>query len=341
MNIPAFIASISIVLWPIKWVIEVLLVGFHWFWTSVGMDPDAGITWILSILGLVLVVRSALIPVTLRMIKSQRRMMNIAPQIKKIQDKYKGKKDQYSREAMSRETMALYKTNNANPLSSCLPLLIQMPVFLSLTATLTGAQAKVPVVVGLLGTKTADGKTLAYSFGHASLFNVAPLHDTLTTGFGEHLGWVIGIAIGMIVLMSATQFITQLQIMSKNQSPEMKASPTYRQQRILLYILPFIFIFSGFSFPLGVMFYWVFGNLWTMGQQFIVIRNMPNPGSDAALAREARMARRRQRRPQIATEGAPSGGIGGFSIVEEPKKVTTQRQQPVGKNRAKKSGNKK
>jgi YidC/Oxa1 family membrane protein insertase len=339
MNITSFISTISVVLWPIKWVIELLLVGFHWFWTDVvHMNPDAGITWILSILGLVIVVRSALIPVFVRQIKSQRRMLEIAPKIKKIQDKYKGKKDQYSREAMSRETMALYKDTGTNPLSSCLPLLLQMPVFLSLTATLTGAQAKKPVVVGLLNTVTADHRTLAYSFGHASLFNLAPLHDSLSTAKGN--GWVIGIAIGMIVLMSATQFFTQLQIMSKNQTPEMKASPTYRQQRILLYILPFIFIFSGFSFPLGVMFYWVFGNLWTMGQQFIVIRNLPQPGSDAALAKEVRLARRRQRRPQVATEGA--AGIGGFSIVEEPKKaVTTQRQQPVGKNRSKKSGNKK
>jgi YidC/Oxa1 family membrane protein insertase len=338
MNITSFISTISIVLWPIKWVIELLLVGFHYVWTALGMDPDAGITWILSILGLVIVVRSALIPVFVRQIKSQRRMMEIAPQIKKIQDKYKGKKDQYSREAMSRETMALYKNTGTNPLSSCLPLLLQMPVFLSLTATLTGAQSKVPVVVGFLGNKTSDGKTLAYSFGHSSLFNLAPLHESLSTAAGN--GWVIGIAIGMIVLMSTTQFITQLQIMSKNQSPAMKESPTYRQQRILLYILPFIFIFSGFTFPLGVMFYWVFGNLWTMGQQFLVIRNLPTPGSDAALAKEARLARRRQRRPQIATEGA-TGGIGGFTIVEEPKKITTQRQQPVGKNRSKKSGNNK
>jgi YidC/Oxa1 family membrane protein insertase len=338
MNIPAFLSTISVVLWPIKWVIELLLVGFHWFWTTIGLNPDAGLTWILSILGLVIVVRSALIPIFVRQIKSQRRMLEIAPQIKKIQDKYKGKKDQYSREAMSRETMALYRNTGTNPLSSCLPLLLQMPVFLSLTATLTAAQSAKPVLVGLLQTKTADGKTLAYSFGHSSLFNVAPLHDSMSTAHGD--GWVIGIAIAMIVLMSATQFITQLQIMSKNQSPEMKASPTYRQQRILLYILPFIFIFSGFTFPLGVMFYWVFGNLWTMGQQFIVIRNLPTPGSDAALAKEARLARRRQRRPQIAAEGA-GGGIGGFTIVEEPKKVTTQRQQPVGKNRAKKSGNNK
>jgi YidC/Oxa1 family membrane protein insertase len=342
MDIAGFISTISIVLWPIKWVIELLMVGFHQGLVFIGLDPNAGLTWILAILGLVLVVRSALIPVTLRMIKSQRRMMQISPQIKKIQDKYKGKKDQFSREAMSRETMALYKNTGTNPLSSCLPLLIQMPVFLSLTATLTAAQQNKPLV-GFLNLKSGDGgHTLAYSFGHASLFGVAPLHATLSNSGGH--GWVIAIAIAMIVLMSATQFITQLQIMSKNQSPEMKASPTYRQQRILLYILPFIFIFSGFSFPLGVMFYWVFGNLWTMGQQFIVIRNMPNPGSDAALAREARLARRRQRRPQIAAaaEGAGAGGgIGGFTIVEEPKKVTTQRTQPVGKNRSKKSGNRK
>lgn len=330
MDLTSFISTISVVLWPIKWVIELLLVGFHTALVAIGMDPAAGITWILAILGLVIVVRSALIPVFVRQIKSQRRMLEIAPQIKKIQDKYKGKKDQYSREAMSRETMALYKNTGTNPLSSCLPLLLQMPVFLSLTATLNGAQHDLPGV-GLLN------KQLASQFGHSDFFGLAKLNASLSTAGNNPWVWIIGVA--MIVLMSATQFITQLQIMSKNQTPEMKASPTYRQQRILLYILPFIFVFSGFSFPLGVMFYWVFGNLWTMGQQFIVIRNLPTPGSDAALAREARIARRRQRRPQVATEGAT--GVGGFSIVEEPKKVTTQRQQPVGKNRAKKSGNKK
>jgi YidC/Oxa1 family membrane protein insertase len=85
------------------------------------------------------------------------------------------------------------------------------------------------------------------------------------------------------------------------------------------------------------MFYWVFGNLWTMGQQFLVIRHNPMPGSDAALAREARLDRKRQRTPQIAA--ASSGG--GITIVEEPKRVTTQRSQPVNKNRAKKTGNQK
>ena len=100
MDIAGIISNLSVVLWPIKWVIELLLVGFHEGLTFLGMDPNSGLTWILAILGLVLVVRSALIPVFVRQINSQRRMMNIAPKIKKIQDKYKGKKDQYSREAM-------------------------------------------------------------------------------------------------------------------------------------------------------------------------------------------------------------------------------------------------
>jgi YidC/Oxa1 family membrane protein insertase len=133
--------------------------------------------------------------------------------------------------------------------------------------------------------------------------------------------------------MTASQFITQKQIMSKNQSPEMKASPTYKQQQMLLYILPLVFAFSGFTFPLGVMFYWLTSNIWTMVQQFIVIRNMPTPGSEAALAREVRMARKNQRRGITVTEIESTSEA---AAAAEAKK--TQRQQPVNKNRAKKQG---
>ena len=169
-------------------------------------------------------------------------------------------------------------------------------------------------------------------FGNASLFGVAPLHEAFSTAST----WVVQvIAVVMVILMTGSQFVTQLQIMSKNQSAEMKASPMYRQQRIMLYMLPLVFAFSGFTFPLGVMFYWLVSNFWTMGQQFLVIRNMPTPGSEAALAREARLARRRQRKG-IAEEPTDAGGA---AVIEQPK--TTQRQQPMGKNRAKKQGNSK
>jgi YidC/Oxa1 family membrane protein insertase len=138
---------------------------------------------------------------------------------------------------------------------------------------------------------------------------------------------VMVVAAVMVLLMTASQFFTQLQIVSKNMSPETKASPQFKQQRILLYLLPFVFLFSGFAFPLGVMFYWLTSNIWTMVQQFMVIRNMPTPGSDAAKAREARLARKGK---LISPEGDVI-----VNIDEQPKK-STQREQPLGKSRAKK-----
>jgi YidC/Oxa1 family membrane protein insertase len=318
---------IGTILWPIKWVIEAILVAFHTVFTAVGLDPDAGTTWVLSIVGLVLVVRAALIPIFVRQIKSQRRMLEVAPQLKKIQDKYKGKKDQFSREAMSRETMEMYRKTGTNPLSSCLPLLLQMPIFFGLFSVLQNAQHE-GVGVGLLS------KELSRSFGE-SIFLGAPLKLAISTAgeaakiAGASTVAVVVIASIMVVLMTSSQFITQLQIMSKNQSPEMKSSPMYKQQRMLLYVLPLVFAFSGFTFPLGVMFYWLVSNFWTMGQQFFVIRNMPTPGSEAALAREARVAKRNQRRGITIVEDEPE------PAPEAPK--TTQRAQPVNpKNRKKK-----
>lgn len=314
------------ILWPIKWVIEAILVGFHWMLSQLGLDPDGGLTWVLSIVGLVLIVRAALIPIFVRQIKSQRKMLEVAPELKKIQDKYRGKKDQFSREAMQRETMALYQKAGTNPLSSCLPLLIQMPIFFSLFSVLNEARYD-RAGVGLLTQDLAD------SFGGANLFGVAPLKYSLVDAFNFGEVWVAVIAIVMILVMTASQFYTQLQIMSKNQTPEMKNSPMYRQQRILLYILPVVFLFSGLAFPIGVMFYWLTSNIWTMVQQWLVIRNMPTPGSEAALAREARLAKKN--RNKMSDDAAAIAAV----IEEEPAKpVTTQRQQPVSKNRAKKQG---
>ena len=314
---------LSLVLWPIKWVIELILVAFHTMWDLIGLDPDAGVTWVLSIVGLVIVVRAALIPIFVRQIKSQRRMLEVAPQLKKIQDKYKGKKDQFSREAMSRETMALYKRTGTNPLSSCLPLLLQMPIFFGLFSVLNDASVHDKPGVGLLHQGLAD------SFADA-VFLGAPLKATFINAWNNGGPWqVFVVATIMIVLMTASQFITQLQIVSKNMSPETKASPMFRQQRIMLYLLPLVFAFSGVAFPLGVMFYWLVSNFWTMAQQFVVIRNMPTPGSEAAKAREARLAKKGK-----LVEPEP----GVVQVIEEPKKA--QRQQPIGKARAKKQSGK-
>ena len=303
-------------LWPIKWLIELILVSFHTFFSSIGLSFDSGGAWVLAIVGLVLVVRAALIPVFVRQIKSQRNMMMVQPELAKLQKKYKGKTDRDSRERFAKEQMALYKATGSNPLSSCLPLLLQMPIFISLFYVLNGAQRN-EAGVGVLNA------SLAQSFSQAKLFG-ATLSDTF---FGSDDINVKVIAAIMIVLMSSSQFITQKQIMAKNQNPETQNSQFMRTQKIMLYTLPAVFLFSGLTFPLGVMTYWLVSNFWTMGQQFIVIRNMPTPGSPAYKARQERLVRR-GKLPKLETTPA---------IEEEtPELEARQRNQPVSKNRSKK-----
>jgi YidC/Oxa1 family membrane protein insertase len=299
-------------LWPIKWLVELVLVGFHTLFTAMGLESTSGTSWVLAVIGLVLVVRSALIPVFVKQIKSQRNMMLVQPELKKLQDKYKGKTDRDSRERMAREQMELYKRTGSNPLSSCLPLLLQMPIFTGLFFVLNDAGNN-KSGVGLLT------QEMAISFSQAEIFG-AKLSDTFFGSDAINVKILAGI---MIIAMTASQFITQKQIMTKNQNPDVQNSQFMQTQKILLYVLPFVFLISGVSFPLGVMTYWLVSNFWTMGQQFLVIRNMPTPGSIAHKEREARLAKKGKIKLEESTPEA---------VVEQP----TQRQQPVGKNRAKK-----
>ncbi|MGJ0205055.1 membrane protein insertase YidC [Leucobacter sp. gxy201] len=319
---------IETILWPLRWLVELVLAFWHWALTSIGMNADSGATWLLAIIGLVVVVRAALIPVTVRQIKSQRRMMDLAPEMKKIQDKYKGKKDQFSREAMSRETMALYKKHGTNPFSSCLPILVQMPIFFSLFYVLrqaSGAMGSGGNGSGQAGIG-AMTQELTDSFNAASIFG-APLKMTFTQGW-ESGNWVVVVMLGAIMLlMIASQFFTQLQIMSKNVSDETKQSSMYRQQRIMLYIIPFAFLFSGLTFPLALNIYWFSSNLWTMGQQFLVIRSMPTPGSEAWRQRQARL----KAKGKLTDDEKKAAEKG-----EEPTSPQGQRQQPMSAKRAKK-----
>ena len=305
-------------LWPIKWVIELILVASHTLFTSLGMGATQGITWVLSIIGLTVVVRAALIPVFVKQIKSQRNMMNAQPELQKLQKKYKGKTDRESREKMAKEQMELYKRTGSNPLSSCLPLLIQMPIFSGLFFVLNDAQNSINTVNAGVGLMNLE---LSNQFAQATLFG-APLKDTFLS---SSLLEVKILAAVMILVMTATQYITQKQIMSKNQNPDVMNSQYMQTQKIMLYVFPLIFMISGISFPLGVMFYWLASNFWTMGQQFIVIRNMPTPGSVAHKAREERLAKK----------GKLPKAEAVAEVVEEEK--PRQRTQPASKTRAKKS----
>jgi YidC/Oxa1 family membrane protein insertase len=317
------------IMFPFKWLVSVIMVGFHEGLTFIGLPAANGWTWTLSIIGLVLVLRAALIPVFVKQIKAQRGMQLLQPDLKKLQDKYKGKTDQLSRQAMAQEQMSLYKKHGTNPFSACLPMLIQMPFFFALFQVLSGITAAKDKGDGI----GAMSHELVVQFDQSSIFG-APLSATLLHGTppGGNVVAVWILSIVMILAMTASQFITQKQIMAKNMSEEAMASPFMRQQKMMLYILPIVFGVGGINFPIGVLIYWTTTNLWTMGQQFFVIRRMPTPGSPAAKA----LAERR------AAKGLPALPILGGKKAEEtvaevePEKPKGQRVQPQRKNRKKK-----
>jgi YidC/Oxa1 family membrane protein insertase len=132
----------------------------------------------------------------------------------------------------------------------------------------------------------------------------------------------------LIILMTATTFLTQRQLIVKNSAPD---NPFVKQQKILLYVFPVIFAVGGINFPIGVLIYWMTTNLWTMGQQFYVIRNNPQPGTPAFDAWEARKA------DKAARKAAKKGGVAVVEVVEEAPVAPAPRVQPKRQPKSKRS----
>jgi YidC/Oxa1 family membrane protein insertase len=271
---------IDTVLAPLEWVVAWLMVGFHTIFTAIGFPPEAGYTWALSIVGLVIVIRIILIPLFVKQIHASRRMQLIQPEMQKIQKKYKGKTDPESRQAMTQETMGLYKRTGTNPFSSCLPILLQSPVFFALFRMLYAlpdiASGKKPPI----GPMTAE---LAAQANASTIFG-APLSATfqhtilIVNGVSTQIPSTTNtkiVCVVMIILMSSSQFISMRQLLMKNMPASALDNPAAKMQKNMMYLMPLMFIFSGVTFPIGVLLYWLTTNLWTMGQQFYTIRRMP------------------------------------------------------------------
>lgn len=319
------------ILYPIMWVVAWIMYAFHKVFEFLGLDPAGGAAWGLSIVGLVIVMRIILIPLFFKQIKAQRGLQLIQPEMQKIQKKYKGKTDPASREAMSRETMALYQKHGTNPFSSCLPILAQSPIFFALFRVLNSLPQ---IASGTWGRESVGPITqgVASQAESASIFG-APLSGTFMNaaafGDGSQALHIRIVTIVLIVAMSVTTFTTQRQLTMKNMPPAALEGPMAQQQKMMMYIFPLIFAFSGVNFPIGVLIYWTTTNLWTMGQQFYTIRRIPAPGSQAEIALKARRAKKAAARGEELTDEAVPG-------IEEARPAGGQRQQPVGKARAKK-----
>jgi YidC/Oxa1 family membrane protein insertase len=200
-----------LIMTPLYYAVSAIMVAWHWLFTELGLDPDAGGTWALSIIGLTLVVRAMLIPLFVKQIKSSRNMQLIQPRVKELQKKYG-----HDRERLAAETMALYKETGTNPFASCLPILVQMPIFLALFRMLDQA-AKKGKAHGFLN------DDLAESFGNSKLFGTIPLKDTFLNN--EGIVGVMVLAAILVVAMTATTFLTQRQLMSKNMPADALTGP--------------------------------------------------------------------------------------------------------------------
>ncbi|MDP9398043.1 MAG: membrane protein insertase YidC [Actinomycetota bacterium] len=276
---------------PLYTAVSAIMIGFHRLLEMLGFDPASGVTWTLSIVGLVVVIRVLLIPLFVKQIKAQRGLQTLQPEIKKIQERYKN-----DRERQSQELMKLYRETGTNPLASCLPILAQAPIFFALFGVLNG----IPNFRAGDNPRGVLTPELIVQAQNAEVFG-AKIFDTFFRA--DNLAARI-VALVLIVLMSATTFITQKQLMTKNMPAGSLTGPFAQQQKILLYVFPIVFAVTGVNFPIGVLIYWFTTNLWTMGQQLYVINRMPAPGSLAEQNLYARQAAR-----QAGGRGGPLGRL--------------------------------
>ena len=272
---------------------------------------SSGVTWSLSIIGLVIIIRIILIPLFVKQIKSQRALTALQPHMKEIQKKYKD-----DRQKQSEEMMKLYKEHKTNPLASCFPILAQAPIFFALFTVLNGIGKNPPVRHGVFTQEDVVNAAQAKFFG-------APISQTFLS---SDISTVKFVTILLIAFMSLTTFTTQRQLMTKGM-PKMDSSNNMmlQQQKIMLYAFPVIFAITGVNFPIGVLIYWSTTNLWTWGQQFYVIKRNPTPGSPAY----EELHKKRNKKSGIVEEAS-----GDVQIEDENK---GQRQQPKNnKNKKKK-----
>ncbi len=326
-----FVSIGSTIMQPLYWVVSGILVLFHTVWSPL-FGTSNGWTWALSIVSLTVVIRVALIPLFVKQIKSSRSMQLLQPKVRELQKKYG-----HDREKLGAETMKLYKENNANPLASCLPLLIQMPIFLALFRVLDGAARNIPRGHWL---QQDVSPGLVESLNSSTILG-ARISDTFTkVGFADGITSVHVLTMGLIVAMTVTLFVTQLQLMRKNMPADALEGPFAQQQKIMLYVFPLIFAVGGINFPVGVLIYWFTSNLWTMGQQFYVIRRNPAPGTPAYAAWEERRQRHESHRhhaevvPESTRGSVAVAESGGSSAAAASAPPRVARQQPRKQTRS-------
>jgi YidC/Oxa1 family membrane protein insertase len=202
---------------------------------------NAGLSWGMSIIALTVCTRALLIPLTYRQLKGMRALQALQPQIKEIQAKYKNDKQR-----MQQEMMRFYQENKVNPFASCIPLVAQLPVFITLFYVL---RTELPSDIGCT----------AGECGSQASFLFIPDLTAKATG---------SVLVVLLILYVGTQLVSGM-VMSANAAD--------KSQRMMMFALPLVFVPFVISFPAGLIVYWITTNIWTIGQQFVIGKIIPAP----------------------------------------------------------------
>ncbi|OLT30763.1 hypothetical protein BJF83_24485 [Nocardiopsis sp. CNR-923] len=287
----------------------------------IGLNPDSGWAWGLSIILLTVLMRLLMVPLFVKQMNTQRKMQEIQPKIMKLRERYK-----HDRERLSRESMKLYQESGTNPIMGCLPLLLQMPVFFALFSVLRSV-AEGNAQYGFSEELAESARqALIFEAPIAAQFNSSP-EELLALGSSNPVLAKVIIAIACVI-MGTTTFLTMRQSI-KRSTAQMPDNPMMQTQKIMMYMAPLFGLF-GLMMPVGVLVYWVTSNIWTMVQQHFLYRNHPAPGEQDAKG------------GGTPSTGPAKGMLGRKKAAEsapEPKEQPKiERKQPKKQSRSKRGG---
>ena len=262
----------------VSWV----LLRWHQLFTAIGLDRDGGLNWSLSIVFLVITARLLLFRFFVKQVHYQRHMQLMQPKIQQLREKYKN-----DRATMQREMMKLQQEEGFNPVAGCLPMLLQIPIFISLFHVLRHLSNSVSLHSGnsklTLYTFTEDE---TFSAARAHLFG-APLAASLRDNAHKIEGVLSGdlsstrvVTLVLVLVSAAATYLTQ--ILVRRGQPTEPVGTAATVQKLMLYFIPVSVLFSGLIFPLGVLLYWFTSNVWTLGQQFYINKFHPHVPAEAA-----------------------------------------------------------
>lgn len=269
------------------------------------------LSYALAIVLIVMIVRVLIFPLFIRSVKAQRAMQLMQPRMKEIREKYK-----HDKPRMNQELMALQK-EHGNPLLGCLPLVLQIPLFISLFHVFNKLTPRMGThgfgFYGTSGLSQLEVQHIATAkLGGVSLASAFTSAQNAIDLLGTNQLTVRVVTVVLILIMSATTFVTQKQIMSRGGPVDPQQQSI---QRIMLYGSPVMLAVFGFRFPVAVLLYWLTTNTWSMGQQYFIIRKMgpsPAPGGGAATAKSIPPGR-----PDGGSAGSETKG--GLSLRKGPK----------------------